>query len=279
MTTVHTFISVAAIQWWLYISLTLTWRMLFSMVFFFEQIYIDHPPGPIRPPHFVCILKCALYSLKQATRAWFDRFSTGVSNMGFYQSAYDSKLFTMHFRAGCLSFIICWCDLFFSGRYLLSPTKYCMMWFKEPVLHITSQLPQQLRLIWKCGQLWHTSFKSDSVSSGCRRFSWSYPHSTRQYLRCSYRQPICYLSNFNSLVCSSSNFTLLLQSTTNRACFCHPEVCFLWKDFRTLGHLKSMTGFSILLGYSLISWKSKKQDLVYRSSVEAKYRALADTTI
>lgn len=75
--------------------------------FFFEQIYIDHPPGPIRPSHFVCILKCALYSLKQAARAWFDRFSTGVSNMGFYQSAYDSKLFTVHFRAGCLSFIIC----------------------------------------------------------------------------------------------------------------------------------------------------------------------------
>ena len=40
----------------------------------------------------------------------------------------------------------------------------------------------------------------------------------------------------------------------------------------------SITGFCFLLGTSLVSWRSKKQDVVSRSSIKVEYRALADTT-
>lgn len=41
---------------------------------------------------------------------------------------------------------------------------------------------------------------------------------------------------------------------------------------------KSVTGFCIFLGNALVSWKTKKQATIFRSSMKAEHRALATTT-
>lgn len=59
---------------------------------------MHQPPGFRDPsrPDYVCLLQRSLYGLKQALRAWFQRFTTFISRIGFVHSRCDSSLFIYH---------------------------------------------------------------------------------------------------------------------------------------------------------------------------------------
>ncbi|GKB81968.1 ribonuclease H-like domain-containing protein [Tanacetum coccineum] len=60
-----------------------------------ETVYMHQPPGFVDAmfPNHVCRLQRSLYRLKQAPRAWFQRFAGYVIRAGFYHSRCDSSLF------------------------------------------------------------------------------------------------------------------------------------------------------------------------------------------
>lgn len=72
----------------------------------------------------------------------------------------------------------------------------------------------------------------------------------------------------------SIGFGILLPSPSSTSIFayCNSDWVFCPMSRR------SLIGFCVKLGDSLLSWRTKKQNTVSRSSVEAEYRAMATTT-
>ena len=68
--------------------------------------------------------------------------------------------------------------------------------------------------------------------------------------------------------------TLVFPSTSSLELRAYSDAS--WDD--DIYDRKSTTGYCVFLGDSLISWKSKKQDVVSRSSTESEYRAMAIAT-
>ncbi|GKC17860.1 ribonuclease H-like domain-containing protein [Tanacetum coccineum] len=60
-----------------------------------ETVYMHQPPGfrDCVHPDYVCLLQRSLFGLKQAPRAWFQRFASYVTRVGFHHSRCDSSLF------------------------------------------------------------------------------------------------------------------------------------------------------------------------------------------
>ncbi|GJS63577.1 ribonuclease H-like domain-containing protein [Tanacetum coccineum] len=60
-----------------------------------ETVYMHQPPGFVdsHHPDYVCLLQRSLYGLKQAPRAWFQRFASFITRVGFQHSKTDASLF------------------------------------------------------------------------------------------------------------------------------------------------------------------------------------------
>ncbi|KAI3664859.1 hypothetical protein L6452_43468 [Arctium lappa] len=80
-----------------------------------EEVYMTPPPGVRLPQGHVCRLRKALYGLKQAPRAWFEKFSSTVTSLGFSPSNYDSGLFTRTTEAGTILLLLYVDDMIITG--------------------------------------------------------------------------------------------------------------------------------------------------------------------
>ncbi|GJU05052.1 uncharacterized mitochondrial protein-like protein [Tanacetum coccineum] len=69
-----------------------------------KEVYMKPPPGVPHQLGEVCKLRKALYGLKHAPRAWYEKFFTVVTSLGFVSSHHDSVLYAPRSNTGRILF-------------------------------------------------------------------------------------------------------------------------------------------------------------------------------
>ena len=71
-----------------------------------EEVYMQPLFGLSIEPNKVCHIRRTLYGLKQAPRAWFAKFSSTISHLGYIASHYDSTLFLRRTNKGTILLLL-----------------------------------------------------------------------------------------------------------------------------------------------------------------------------
>ncbi|KAL5725454.1 hypothetical protein ACHQM5_008596 [Ranunculus cassubicifolius] len=260
----------------------------------------------------------SMYGLKQAPRAWFTRFTTFLSQLGFKSSKSDSSLFIRKSSQGILVLLLYVDDIVLTGSdpnmslFINELSKQFAMtdlgdlhYFlgmeitrNETALHL-SQTKYTIDILNKL-DLINAKPVSTPSSSGGKLSMYDGVLFTDvtlyrslvgalQYLTLT-RPDITYSVNqVSQFMHSPTDIHFLavkrilryLKGTLGRGLhFPVESSCQIraFSDADWAGNpdtRRSISGSCVFLGNHLISWSSKKQPTVSRSSTEAEYRALA----
>ncbi|XP_060202737.1 uncharacterized mitochondrial protein AtMg00810-like, partial [Lycium barbarum] len=285
-----------------------------------ETIYMQQPPGfeDSTGTNHVCLLQRAIYGLKQAPKAWFQRFNEVLLHLGFLGSHADSSLFVLR-RQGDIIILLLYVDdivitgsnpnllqslisqlsvqfalkdmgnlHFFLGieviRYVdglyLSRKKYAQNILQRTMMHCARAIHTQLSQ--KCDI--HTDGGSPVDASNYRSTvgALQYLTLTRPDLTHAVNQVCQFMEaptttqwqgvkHILRYLAGTVNFGLRITSKSSLK-----VVGFSDADWAGCAVTRrSTTGLCVFLGANCISWSSKKQHTIAKSSAEAEYRALA----
>ncbi|RVW96428.1 Retrovirus-related Pol polyprotein from transposon RE2 [Vitis vinifera] len=258
-----------------------------------EEVYMEQPPGFVAQGEsgLVCRLRRSLYGLKQSLRAWFSRFSSVVQEFGMLRSTADHSVFYHHNSLGQCIYLVVYVDdivitavirmfwwwSFPKGSMLLDILEETGMLDCKPVdtpmdpnvkLVLGQGEPlgdpgRYRRLVGKLNYLTITrpdisfpvSVVSQFLQSPCDSH-WDAVIRILRYIKSTPGQGVLYENRGHTQVVGYTDADWAGSPTDKR----------------------STSGYCVFIGGNLISWKSKKQDVVVRSSAEAEYRAMALAT-
>ena len=80
-----------------------------------EEVYMQPPLGLSAELNKVCHIRHALYGLKQAPRAWFAKFNSTISRLGYIASHYDFALFLCCTDKGTILLLLYVNDIIITG--------------------------------------------------------------------------------------------------------------------------------------------------------------------
>ncbi|GJW91207.1 ribonuclease H-like domain-containing protein [Tanacetum coccineum] len=257
-----------------------------------ETVYMKPPEGYFPSGNKVFRLKKSLYGLKQAPRQWNTKLTSTLIENGFSQSKSDYSLYTKSDKGVFLALMVYVDDIIITGNNVSEIEKFKVYLKSKFMIKDLGKLKYFLGIEIV-----------DTEKGICLN--------QRKYV-------LDLLSEYGMLACKPAKTPYLLNLPDISyvvhclSQFMHsPLKSHLKTAFQILRYLKgypdlgihvvkdygmsltaffdvdwakcvvtrkSVTGYCVFLNSSLVSWKSKKQKTLSKSSTEAEYRALASVT-
>lgn len=264
-----------------------------------EVVYMEQPPGFQDPkkPHHVCLLRKSLYGLRQAPRAWFDKFSNFLLEYGFFCSSTDPSLFIYHTDLDTILLLLYVDDIVLTGSSSQSLSNLIHSLSLQFHMKDLGPLHYFLGIEVKNTSdhlfLCQTKYAKDLLTRAhmleCKPITT--PVSLKPTVLINDSDLLFNPFEYRSLVGGLQYLTLTrpdVAYATNQLCqkLQKPTIADLHRLKRVLRYVKGTLNLGVFihsrsslhLGSNLISWAAKKQSTVSRSSTEAEYRALASTS-
>nr|GEU72271.1 ribonuclease H-like domain-containing protein [Tanacetum cinerariifolium] len=217
------------------------------------------PPGfrDSKHPDYVCLLQRSIYGLKQAPRAWFQRFASYITRVGFQHSRCDSSLLYIDRK-----------------KYVVEILERAHMVSCNPSrtpIDTKSKLgadgdPVSDLILYRslAGSLRYLMFIHHDISYAVQHVC-LYMHDHREPYLYALKRILRYVHgtmDYGLQLFSSSTIDLVAYSDAD------------WVGCPTTR--RSTSGYYVFIGNNLLSWSFKRQPMLSRSSAEAEYRSVAD---
>nr|GEV64818.1 retrovirus-related Pol polyprotein from transposon TNT 1-94 [Tanacetum cinerariifolium] len=242
-----------------------------------EEVYMQMPQGYVGKGEnvhdtsstLVCKLKKSLYGLKQASRQWFVKLSSILLSFGFVQSKAEYSLFIKSDTYSFTATLVYVDDLLITGLKVgLSNAKaYKLLMDSHVKLQDDVGTPLPDPEVYKryIGKLIYLTITRPDICYTVQLLSQFMQNPKSVHMQ-AVKHLLKYLLNSHG-----QGILLAHKSVVQLTAYCDSD----WAGCPMTR--RSTTGYCILLEQSLVSWKSKKQGVVSRSSTEAEYRAMALT--
>nr|XP_051228905.1 uncharacterized protein LOC127346670 [Lolium perenne] len=227
--------------------------------FLSEDVYMQQPPGfeDARYPSYVCKLQRSIYGLKQSPHAWYARLSQRLHELGFVSSKADTSLFIFSRDSVQIYMLVYVDDIVIAGSTPEVVDRLVRSLMDTFPIKDLGKLDYFLGL--------EASYNSGGMVVTQRKYAldllhrptdvhWEAVKRILRYVKGTLQTGLCFRKS----------------ASTGVSIFTDADWAGCVDDRR------STSGYAIFVGPNLVSWSSKKQPTVSRSSTEAEYKALAN---